>query len=78
MKQNKVWRELMTLPPEIQQQVFDFIDFLHSRYSSAPKTITDEKKVKLREEPFIGIWKDRAEMADSTEWVRNLRKQEWG
>lgn len=31
----------------------------------------------LREEPFVGMWKDREDMADSTRWVRELRKREW-
>nr|VFJ57208.1 MAG: Predicted antitoxin, contains HTH domain [Candidatus Kentron sp. DK] len=32
----------------------------------------------LRKEAFVGMWKDRPDMADSTAWVRNLRQQEWG
>ena len=28
-------------------------------------------------DPFIGMWSDRPEMSDSTEWVRTLRQQEW-
>ena len=31
----------------------------------------------IREEPFVGMWSDREEMADSTTWVRNLRQQHW-
>ncbi len=32
----------------------------------------------LREEPFVGMWSDREDMADSTEWVRQAREREWG
>ena len=35
------------------------------------------KRPPLREEPFVGMWKDREDMADSTRWVRELRKREW-
>jgi hypothetical protein len=28
-------------------------------------------------EPFIGMWRDRDEMQDSTAYVRELRKREW-
>jgi hypothetical protein len=28
-------------------------------------------------EPFIGMWRDRADMADSVEWVRSLRRRQW-
>src|SRR5215210_869515 len=31
----------------------------------------------LREEPFVGIWGDREDMAESTEWVRQARQREW-
>jgi len=27
---------------------------------------------------FIGMWKDRVEMEDSSQWVRIQRQQEWG
>lgn len=35
------------------------------------------RKVKLSEEPAIGMWKDRQDMRDSTAWVRQLREHEW-
>ena len=28
-------------------------------------------------DPFIGMWSDRTDMNDSTDWVRTLRQQEW-
>ena len=31
----------------------------------------------LRTEPFIGMWQDREDMADSTGWVRSIRQQQW-
>ena len=31
----------------------------------------------LRNEPFIGMWKNREDMQDSSQWVRNTRQQEW-
>ena len=34
----------------------------------------DKKKSPLRNEPFIGMWKNRPEMKDSAQYVRNLRK----
>jgi hypothetical protein len=29
-------------------------------------------------DPFIGIWKDREDMKDSSKWLRSVRKSEWG
>jgi hypothetical protein len=31
----------------------------------------------LQDEPFVGMWRDREEMADSTKWVRSIRQQHW-
>jgi hypothetical protein len=28
-------------------------------------------------EPFIGMWKDREDMNDSSFWVRQVRQREW-
>ena len=33
-------------------------------------------KVPLREDPAIGMWKDREDMQDSAAWVRKLRQSE--
>ena len=27
---------------------------------------------------FVGIWRDRQDMEDSSDWVRGVRKREWG
>jgi hypothetical protein len=32
----------------------------------------------LKDEPFVGMWRDRQEMKDSSQWVRQLRQKEWG
>ena len=29
------------------------------------------------DDPLFGMWRDREDMADSTAWVRNLRRSEW-
>ncbi len=34
--------------------------------------------VSLQEEPFIGMWQDREDLVDSSAWVRQRRRQEWG
>jgi len=54
MKQEEIWRQLATLPPEAQQQVIDFIAFLHARYAPSGASQT-AKRTKLAREPFIGI-----------------------
>jgi hypothetical protein len=77
MNQEKIWREFAALPPEAQQLVADFIAFLRTR----DKQARSGKKVKpagnLMDEAFIGIWRDRTDMQDSSAWVRHVREREW-
>jgi AbrB family looped-hinge helix DNA binding protein len=35
------------------------------------------KRRSLSDEPFVGMWRDREDMADSSEWVRTTRQREW-
>jgi hypothetical protein len=35
------------------------------------------RKTPLREDPAIGMWKDREDMEDSAAWVREVRQREW-
>jgi len=76
MEKINITREIASLPPEAQKQVIDFVSFLKTRYNAtilAKKT----RSVKLTDEPFIGIWRDREDMQDSSAWVHDLRKREW-
>ncbi len=38
---------------------------------------TEIDQSNLQDEPFVGMWKDREDMKDSSEWVRQIRQQEW-
>jgi hypothetical protein len=38
---------------------------------------TEIKLSNLQDEPFVGMWKDREDMEDSSHWVRQIRQQEW-
>ena len=77
MNPNSVLENFAALPPEAQKQVVDFIAFLKTRYTPAV-TSKKPKTVLLENEAFIGMWRNSKDMQDSTQWVRNLRQQEWG
>ena len=64
---------LALLPPEALKLVADFVGVISSQYVVSPQP----PRTSLREEPFIGMWADRAEMEDSTAYVRELRQNEW-
>ncbi|RLA96665.1 MAG: DUF2281 domain-containing protein [Deltaproteobacteria bacterium] len=56
--------------------VIDFIAFLRMRYVEEGSGEV-KPSLALRDEPFVGIWRDRKDMVDSSEWVRKVRTQEW-
>ena len=76
MEMQKVWLKFEALPPEAKREVIDFIELLQARYrNSKPQKKT--QMTRLREEPFIGMWKDCNDMSDSVEWVRSVRQRDW-
>jgi hypothetical protein len=76
MAQNDIVKEFDNLPPEAQKQVIDFIAFLQTRYRTGA-TKKAKRKGRLADESFIGIWRDREDMRDSSAWVRKVRAAEW-
>jgi hypothetical protein len=76
MEAANIINEIASLPPEAQKQIADFIAFIKTRYS-VKQTNLKSKRISLKDEPFIGMWRDRKDMSDSSAWVRKLRKSEW-
>ena len=68
--------EIASLPPEAQKQVMGIAAFLKTRYR-AKRTSRGAKSIPLADEPFVGMWREREEMRDSTVWARDLRRREW-
>jgi hypothetical protein len=77
MEQEKIFDDISNLPPEAQRQVVDFIAFLRTRYKRSEQE-KQTRRINLVNEPFIGIWKDRKDLNNSSKWLRNIRKTEWG
>ena len=76
METEEIIRELASLPPEGRQQVAKFISSLRKRYArSTAGKLT--KRLPLKREKFIGMWRDREDLKDSTAWVRSVRKNVW-
>lgn len=75
METTRIAQEIGSLPSEAQRQVIDFVAFLKTRYLTWQKVKT--KQTKLVDEPFIGMWREREDIQDSTAWVRSLRRREW-
>jgi mRNA-degrading endonuclease RelE of RelBE toxin-antitoxin system len=76
MEELSVSKKIKKLPPEARKQVQDFIDFISLKYS-LDEPVSDAKNSKIAESSFFGIWKNRSEMSDSTNWVKDVRKTQW-
>ena len=72
MSSESILRQISSLPPEKQREVLDFIAFLQEKGSTFKRP-----RKSLKKEPFIGMWQGRAEMADSSKWVKTLRRANW-
>ena len=75
MKDTNLLREIESLPPDARKLVTDFISFLKVRFADAPRA-GNKPQATLTDEPFIGMWRDRKDMQDSTAWVRELRQRQ--
>lgn len=75
MDQESLWNDFRALPPSARQEVTDFIAFLRTRY--VQQSSRRSSGGPLKAEPFIGMWADRADMSNATDWVRALRTTEW-
>jgi hypothetical protein len=79
----QIQKDIDKLPEEAQYLLIDFIQILRKRYPDVinEKPIQEDplqnKILDLEDQPFVGMWRDRPETQDSTQWLRNLRKQQW-
>lgn len=70
MTPQELLREFSSLPTEGQRLVENLITSLTQKNPST--TAFDPSS-----NPFIGMWKNREDLADSSEWVRDVRRNEW-
>ena len=76
MTMPRILQDFSSLSPEAQKQLLDYLDYLKARY---PAGVTKKaRKRKLKDEPFIGMGQNRADIRNGAEYVRDLRRREWG
>ncbi|MDX2043546.1 MAG: hypothetical protein SF097_20180 [Acidobacteriota bacterium] len=76
MTNEEMLREINSLPPEGQRLIEGVLASLRQLYARSPSA--SQSAADIRSESFIGMWRDRDDMGDSSEWVRKLREAEWG
>ena len=74
MTTEEIIREFSALPFEARREVADFIAFLRRRYGKKDGELIN---FDLSKEEFVGMWKDRKDIQDSSAFVRELRETEW-
>lgn len=68
-------QDISALPEEAQRLVADFVAFLKQRYQHT--FAETHQPLDLDNDPFVGMWSDRTDMRNSTDWVRQVRQQHW-
>ena len=76
MSHRKLLMELRSLPPDAQRQVSDLIAILKKQHEQTIRP-TKQNGAGLSRQPFIGMWRDRDDLKDSSAWVRKTRLHEW-
>lgn len=76
MMKEDVWREFMALSEKDQWRVANLIMSLRAE-SRPALSGRPEQQAELADEPFVGIWREREDMQDSNDWVRETRGREW-
>jgi len=69
----RLFQDLTGLPNQGLHEAADYIAGLKEKYREDDFAVPATKKA-LSEEAFVGIWRDRTDMADSAAWVRHRRK----
>lgn len=78
MNQETLWLEFSTLPPSAQKLVVEFMDFVQKCYNQIQfSTPINTPQTELVDEEFVGMWRDRDDLKDSSDWVRQVRRNEW-
>ncbi len=75
MTNEELIKEIPSLPSEVKSQIERIIERFRKDQAAEKKPV---KRGPLREEPFFGMWKDREDMVDPVEYIRKLRREQWG
>lgn len=63
------------IPSEAQKEVIELVQFLYDQYIRSYQKESPKKPIS--ESPFVGMWKDRSDLVDSTGWVKQQRRIQW-
>lgn len=76
MEPDVLIKKYKSLSSAERREVLIFIDFLKNRKRRLSRKL-NKVSSDFGSEEFVGMWKGRMEMDDSTAWVKNLRRSDW-
>ena len=76
MSHRKLITALDSLSREAQRQVAELIALLKKQQELVSQP-AQQNGTELSRQPFIGMWRDRDDLKDSSAWVRKMRQTEW-
>jgi len=71
-QQQNLINDVLSLPVQGQFEVAKLVAQLKGQQQPVPSNVSD-----FANETFVGLWKDRQDLTDSSDWVRNVRRSEW-
>ena len=75
MSDEQLLGEIAALPDDAKKVVADLVGLLRQR-SERPTAGKGQPGKNPADSDFVGMWKDRADMADP-DYLRKLRRREW-
>ncbi len=72
---DKLQNDIGALPEAAQIQVSQLVGVLKQRHNNS--NTSSLKPISFDDQPFVGMWRDRPDMQDSVDWVRQVRQQQW-
>lgn len=76
MTRQQLLKRYDALTPSARKKVDSIINALSEKPLSKRRTST-QSIGSIVDEPFVGMWRDRDDMQDSAEWVREFRRKHW-
>ncbi len=75
MSKHEILSEFLSLSPQGQRAVVDLIKNLKQKAVAIAASAGENGDIAV--EPFVGMWKDREDLAESSVWVRTIRGGDW-
>jgi hypothetical protein len=77
MTRQQLLKKYDALPPGARRQVEELVSTL-AQHSVGIPAISRKRVTRFgQKDPVFGMWRDRADMTDSVEWIRSLRQAQF-